>query len=80
MPFKIIYILAAIIFSTTSAQAQTIREKINQQAKDPKTKENAAKADVYIVKKNTIMDSAIESREKRKCGNKKVRKSERLKG
>lgn len=39
----------------TSAQ---IRENIEKQAKDPKTKERAAKADVIIAKDSAIFDSS----------------------
>jgi hypothetical protein len=35
--------------------SQTVKDKINKQSKDPVTKENAAKADVYI-QKNIISD------------------------
>lgn len=79
MRIKIISILIAIMYFSSSAQAQTIREKIIQQSKDPKTKENAAKADVYIVNKKAVTDSIHDNRKEKKCVNRKARKSERLK-
>jgi hypothetical protein len=78
MHLKIISILVAIIFFSVSVQAQTIREKIDQQAKDPKTKENAAKADVYIVNKKAITDSVNERRKAKK--NVSTKKPGSLKG
>jgi len=43
-----------------SLQAQTVDKQIKKLAKDPKTSENAAKADVYIAQKDAkIYDTAI---------------------
>jgi hypothetical protein len=51
--------IPAVLFSC-SLQAQTTDAHIKKLAKDPKTSENAAKADVYIVKKEAkIYDTAI---------------------
>jgi uncharacterized lipoprotein YajG len=68
---RILFILMGIFFFSGYSNAQTIREKINQHAKDPKTKENAAKADVYIVDQKVKADSKVTS-----CKAKKQRKAE----
>lgn len=55
---KQLLFLTTIIMISSIAFAQDVRKKIDAQAKDPKTKENAAKADVFVQKK-TIMDSTV---------------------
>lgn len=55
----LLLLLPLLSLGSRSASAQTTRDKIDQAAKDPKRAENAAKADVYIHKKNrTLIDSA----------------------
>lgn len=49
----------SIVLLSTASFAQDVKKKIDAQAKDPKTKENAAKADVFVQKK-TIMDSSVD--------------------
>lgn len=57
---KILLLLLPLLsLGYMDASAQTTRDKIDQAAKDPKRTENAARADVYIHKKNRqISDSA----------------------
>ncbi|HWJ02260.1 MAG TPA: hypothetical protein VNU93_01195 [Verrucomicrobiae bacterium] len=60
-----------------SLSAQQIQNKIDQAVKDPKRAENAAKADVYIHKKNrTIMDTTQQAVQKTPATTKK-KKSKR---
>lgn len=54
---KISLLLASVVICG-SALAQDVKKKIDEHAKDPKTKENAAKADVFIQKKRIIADSS----------------------
>ena len=68
---RLIFILLAVLFFTNYSHAQTVREKIEIRAKDPKTKENAAKADVYIVEKKVIYSCTYNN-----CKAKKGRKGE----
>ena len=55
------FILATCIISLTSF-AQNAKDKIERQARDPKTSENAAKADQYVVDKKKIYDSTSNKR------------------
>lgn len=57
MKTNISSITIALCFLSLNSFSQTVNDKINKQAKDPATKENAAKADVYI-QKNIIADTA----------------------
>ena len=51
-------ILTASMFISMISFSQTIKENIEKHSKDPKTEENAVKADVYIVgNKKTISDT-----------------------
>ena len=52
MKNKPITLLSALILLSVTSFSQTVKENIDKQMKDPKTAENAAKADVYIQKKN----------------------------
>ncbi len=50
---KKLFLLGIVIsLFSISTMAQSIRENLDKLAKDPKTMENAAKADVYIVNKD----------------------------
>lgn len=61
----ILLFLPLLSLGSLAASAQKTQDKIDKVAKDPKTAENAAKADVYIQKKNrTIMDTAQSSTQK----------------
>ena len=64
---RLIFILLAVLFFYSYSNAQTVREKIEMRAKDPKTKENAAKADVYIVEKKVIYKCSYASCKTRKA-------------
>jgi hypothetical protein len=79
---KFILIMSGILVFSSYSNAQTIGEKIDKHAKDPKTKENAAKADVYIVEQKVIADSSAtscearkEARKERKAENRRARKN-----
>ncbi len=52
MKNKAITLLSAFTLLSFTSFSQTVKENIDKQMKDPKTAENAAKADVYIQKKN----------------------------
>ncbi len=52
MKNKAITLLSALSLLSVTSFSQTVKENIDKQMKDPKTAENAAKADVYIQKKN----------------------------
>ena len=54
---KIAFLLLISAFVNTNSFAQTVNENIDKRAKDPKTAENAAKADVYILRNKTTIDS-----------------------
>jgi len=72
----------ALIIMGTAANAQTIEKNLDKLAKDPKTAERAARADVYIVGKSISNDSAVQqknepavkSKKQRKCKHKKINK------
>ena len=49
--------IAGLLFISMASFSQTIKENIEKQAKDPKTAENAAKADVLLINKKAITDS-----------------------
>lgn len=68
-------------FMSIGSIAQSVQEKIEKQSKDPKTAENAAKADVFISKNKSIFDSttnatgtksskASTGKKKKKCSKK----------
>ncbi len=52
--FKKIFILLSFSFVSLYSFSQTVSETIEKAAKDPKAKENAAKADVYVADKTII--------------------------
>lgn len=62
--------------------SQTIKENIKTQSKDPKTAENAAKADVYILEnKKKVTDTAPASANTdRNTKHKRKKKHSRRKG
>lgn len=51
---KITLSFSALIFLNLAGFAQTNKEGIDRKARDPKTAEQAGKADVYILKKQTM--------------------------
>lgn len=57
---KKVFVLLLTILSlgSYSALGQETQKKLEKLAKDPKTTENAAKADVYTIDKTKISDSA----------------------
>jgi hypothetical protein len=58
MQKKFIMLFSILGLTAFAANAQSIPEKIEKLSKDPKTAENAAKADVYIHRqKRVIMDT-----------------------
>lgn len=76
MKKKLFLLGIGISLFSISTMAQSIRENLDKLAKDPKTMENAAKADVYIVNKDKQIvnktpernksTSAVKSRKKKK--------------
>ena len=54
---KIVFLFLTLAFFFTGSFAQTVNENINKRAKDPQTAENAAKADVYIIRNKRTIDS-----------------------
>lgn len=58
MKKAILFILPLLSLGSLNASAQKTEDKLDKVARDPKRAENAAKADVYIHKKNrSLMDS-----------------------
>jgi hypothetical protein len=57
MKKALFFIAAALMFAASFSQ--DVRKKIEEQAKDPKTKENADKADVLLIDKKKISDTAM---------------------
>ena len=51
----IILLVTLFTFATMSTHAQSTKEKLEKVKADPKTKERAAKADVYIAKQSTLI-------------------------
>jgi hypothetical protein len=47
--------LTFLTIGTMATHAQSIKEKLEKVKADPKTKERAAKADVYVVKQSTLI-------------------------
>ncbi len=50
-------LLFLLSFIAMTSFGQTVQEKIDKAAKDPKTEENAAKADVYLHRHNIGADT-----------------------
>lgn len=58
---KLALLMTASIFISMTSFSQATKENIKKLSKDPKTVENAAKADVYILKnKKVISDTATQ--------------------
>lgn len=73
----LLFILPLLSMGSLDLSAQQVQNKVEQAAKDPKRAENAAKADVYIHKKNrTIMDTTQQAPQKASATTKK-KKSKR---
>ena len=51
---KIVLSFSALFLLSMTSFAQTNKENVDRRIKDPKTAEQAGKADVYILKKKTI--------------------------
>ena len=51
----IILLVTLFTFATMSTHAQSTKEKLEKVKADPKTKERAAKADVYVAKQSTLI-------------------------
>lgn len=75
MKQKIIFLFLTCVFLSTSGSAQTINENIDKRIKDPKTAENAAKADVYIIRKNSTVDSVQKNNASPQTERKKIKKA-----
>ena len=54
---KIISSIAAVFLLCTIASAQVNQEEVQRRVKDPATTGQAAKADVYILKNKTTIDT-----------------------
>ena len=50
-----ILLVTLFTFATMSTHAQSIKEKLEKVKADPKTKERAAKADVYVAKQSILI-------------------------
>lgn len=57
MSKKIVTLLFLLTFISMTSFGQSVREQIDKAAKDPKTAENAAKADVWLHRYNIGADS-----------------------
>jgi len=51
----VILLTALFTFGSMATHAQSTKEKLEKVKADPKTKERAAKADVYVAKKSTLI-------------------------
>ena len=76
---KIAFLFFASTLVATGCFAQAVNERIERQSRDPKTAENAAKADVYIMKQKTDLDSVQTKAADKRAERKKFRKSCRKK-
>ena len=74
MKNKPVTLLSALILLSVTSFSQTVKENIDKQMKDPKTAENAAKADVYIQKKNADSISMQKTNQPILSGKKNKRK------
>ena len=52
----------AVMFISMISFSQTTKDKIEKLSKDPKTSENAAKADVYIINNKKIICDTTSNR------------------
>ena len=52
-------LISIFLASATFSFSQTIRSKTDELKKDPKTVENAAKADANLINKKNITDSSL---------------------
>jgi hypothetical protein len=80
MKRTLLLLLPLLSLGPLAASAQIPQDKINQAAKDPKTEENAAKADVFIHEKKRIIDSARQSTQNTPATTKKKRSKRCHKG
>jgi len=72
---KFSVLVSTLLFISMVSFSQTTKENIERLARDPKTTENAAKADVYIVaNKKIIGDDSSKKRSNRPSSLKTVRK------
>jgi hypothetical protein len=71
---KKIFLLAIVTSLSMASFAQTINENIDKAAKNPSTKENAAKADVRLHDKKIITDSSSIKFQKTSAIDKKKKK------
>jgi hypothetical protein len=74
MKKAILFLLPLLSLGSFNASAQKAEDRLDKVARDPKTAENAAKADVYIHKKNrSIMDSTQATPQKSSAVTKKTK-------
>jgi hypothetical protein len=59
---KNLLMLTIIMGLSANTFSQSVKQNIDKAAKNPATKENAAKADVYLHKKKLISDSTLEEK------------------
>ncbi len=78
MQKKAVTLIFIITLLTTNLFSQTVKENIDKQIKDPKTAENAAKADVYVQKK-IISDSVTIQRNDQSLVSKKNKRKKHCK-
>ena len=72
---KIILLAGLALFATLPSFSQDVKQQLEKAKSDPKTAENAAKADVYIHKKNRVIhdstaisQATLNKKKKKKCG------------
>lgn len=70
-------LLTVVLFLGLSSGAfsQAVKQTIDKAAKNPATKENAAKADVRLIKKKAIKDSADQRNTQPTCPSRKKKKN-----
>jgi hypothetical protein len=75
-------LLFAIVASiATTSFSQDIQKKIDEHAKDKKTAENAAKADVFVIDKKKISDTTVAAKtvNKTMVSSKKIKAKKKVK-
>jgi hypothetical protein len=78
---KKLLLFAIVVSMSTASFSQDVRKKIDEQAKDKKTAENAAKADVFVVDKKKISDTTVSAKSVNKTvvSSKKVKAKKKVK-
>ncbi len=77
---KTAVLLFTLVFGTIAMQAQTTKDNLQKVKADPTTKDRAAKADVYVVKKEIQIATDTTSRQVAGPANSTSNKKKKNKG